>query len=181
MERKVFLLGRAKSGTRSIDKALNDLGYSTLNKHQGLDTDNLAQDIIKKMKNKGAFTATVKFDIEQIKEIEKTYPEAVFILTERPSDKWYSSWVGHHSRKATKENPRTEETAFKNKGAWVDKYYIEYNTLVKRHFQGREWKLLHIMYGAKNDNWGALCSFLKKPVPKGGFPHQNRSVDQKKK
>lgn len=172
---KVFLIGRAKTGTRSIDKALNILGYNTLNKHQDLDFDNIAEDVIKKMKSLSAFTATCNFTIEDIRAIERAYPDAVFILTERDIDAWYGSWIRHHSKAATEDDPRKRELDYKHKGYWVDNYYGDYNHDVLTHFKGREWKLFHIHFGRRNDNWGNLCAFLKKPLPKGGFPHENKS------
>jgi len=173
--KKVFLIGRMKTGTRSIDKALKIIGYKTYSKHEDLDSDNLAKDVIKKTKKIAAFTANANFTIGDIKALEEAYPDAVFILTEREPDKWYVSWVRHHMKAATKDDPREVEIDYQKKPQWVNFYYNEFNHKVLTHFKGREWKLLHVFYGKGKDSWGSLCSFLNRPVPKGGFPHENIS------
>ena len=168
--KKIFLIGRKRTGIQSIVKALQILNYnSTLILNQ-YNSDKTSA-IIKKMAKYEVCALMKDYTLDDLREIEAAYPEAVFILTEREPDAWYSSWIRYYSTQAN----NAAETSYKNKGHYVSKYYEEYNHKVKAHFKGREWRLLNFFYG-KNASWQTLCSYLKKPIPAQAFPHENRYV-----
>lgn len=175
--KKVIIIGRPRTGTASVTKALEILGYDVVEKFNR-ETENIAEDAIKALKTKDVLGTSLSYDVEDIKKIQEAYPDAVFILTERQEDRWYASWIRYHNSLATEENPRESETAFKNKNQWVGFYYNAYNTKVKQHFWGKV-NMLSFVFGTNTASWGALCSFLKKPVPVGGFPYENMSRNEK--
>ena len=167
-KRRVFLIGRPRSGTASLHRALDIMGYNTV---KGFDRKGKidVEKIIDATKNGLSFTHSLDYDIEAIKRIEAAYPNAVFILSEREQDKWYASFIRQNTKESTDSDPRKEELSHKNKGAWVNKYFKEYNEKVLSHFKGREWKLFHLIYGVKNSNWQDLCAFLKELCLEEGF------------
>jgi hypothetical protein len=172
--RKVFIIGRPRTATASMAKALEILGYDTVEEFDRNESGT-AEDVIEAAKDVSAFGFSLTYTLEDIRKIEAAYTDAVFILTEREADQWYSSFIRSNNEEATEEDPRTEELEYKNKGNWVNQYYKDYNEKVKAHFKGREWKLFNVYYGVKNDNWGNICSFLKKPIPNQPLPHVNMS------
>ena len=143
--RKVFIIGRPRTATASMMKALKILGLKTV-KEFDRDTKNIAEDVIDASKKVSAFGSSLTYTLEDIRKIEAEYTDAVFILTEREADVWYSSFIRNHSAESTESDPRTEELEYKNKGNWVNQYYKDYNEKVKAHFKGREWKLFNVVY-----------------------------------
>lgn len=167
--KKVFAIGRRRTGIKSITKALLMLGFKKteiLDKTKGKDVKSIISD----MKSKNFCTCIFDYTMEDIRAIEAAYPDSVFILTERDIDKWYSSFIRFYTGKPA----HSEKTEYKNKGQYTSQFYEGYNNLIKTHFQGREWKVLYFYYG-QTASWQSLCQFLKKPIPTGSFPHENLS------
>lgn len=163
MMEKVFVIGRRRTGLKSIAKALEILGYSKssiLVRTKSLEVSG----IIKSMQNRNFCVIPFDYSMNDIRAIELAYPTARFILTEREIDSWYSSFLRYYKNDKDK-------SAYKNKGQYTNQFYIKYNDDLKAHFKGREWKFLNFFYG-KNASWQTLCSFQKQSIPVGGFPHE---------
>jgi len=167
--KQIFLIGRKRTGIESIAKALKVLRYSAKSILSKTNSENI-QELISEMEGCEVCAVNWDYTLEDIRAIEKANTDAVFILTEREPDKWYSSWLRFYKGKEGCES----QLAYKNKGHYVSKYYEGYNHDIKCHFKGREWKFLNFYYGV-NASWQTLCSYLKKPVPSQNFPHENRS------
>jgi hypothetical protein len=161
---KIFLIGRKRTGIGSIVKCLQILGFdedSFLIEEEGD-----VQDIIINMKTKSICGVPYDYTMHDIRAIEKEYPSCRFIHTERNIDDWYSSFLRFYQGDENR-------SAYKNKGHYASEFYNKFNSDVTAHFKGKEWKILYIKYGY-NSNWSIICSFVKKPIPKNVFPHENR-------
>lgn len=167
--KKIFLIGRRRTGIATIIKALQILKYKK--SAMLLSTKSLyIDDVIAQMDKFDICAISKDYIMNDIRAIELAYPDSTFILTERHSDTWYSSFVRYfNSLKGF--HP---ETVHENKGHFVSSFYEKFNEDVKTHFKGREWKILEITLDGSH-SWQSLCSYLQKPVPSEQFPHENRS------
>jgi len=161
---KIFLIGRRRTGIGSIAKGLRTLGFNSNTmvltvKEEGI------EGVIKAMEKKKVCGVPFDYTMNDIRAIEAAYPSCRFILTERNTDEWYSSFLRFYSEDESRR-------AYKNKGHYVNDFYIKYNESIRSHFAGKEWKILYVKYGV-NSNWGSLCSFVSKPIPNKPFPHEN--------
>ena len=165
---KIFLVGRRRTGIKSIIKALEIVGFK---KGSILKTDSpKTEELIKNAEKYDVIAVVRDYQVNDIRAIEAAYPDSRFVLTKRPSDIWYASFVRYFSS-LTGNYPQTVHS---NKGHFVSKYYEEYNKEVGVYFYGRDWKLLTInMDGTQN--WQTFCSYFKASTPKVSFPHLNRS------
>jgi len=177
---KVFGIGLNKTGTTSLGKALEILGFE---KHQSCNLDltkewaanNLKAilSIAEKNNNFEDWPWPLVY-----KEIYKEFKDAKFILTKRSSaDKWYESLCKH--------SLETGPTEFRKliyghymphdfKEEHVN-FYNQHNKEVISFFnQNAPEKLLVISF-EEGKNWEKLCSFLKKDVPEVEFPLLNKS------
>ena len=166
---KVFLIGRRRTGIKSIVKALKTIGFE---ESKILETSKAKkiEGIIEEMDSKEICGLVFDYTLNDIRAIEAAYPDSKFVLSEREPDSWYSSWLRFHNGKKGHET----KVAYSSKSHIVSTFYIKYNQDVKIHFQGREWKLLQFFYG-KNASWQTICSYFKGEVPSEPFPHENRA------
>jgi hypothetical protein len=161
---KIFIIGRRRTGVGSIVKSFKVLKY----KASEIFVDEKASkidDIIKSMKDKAICGVPFDYTMNDIRAIEAAYPSARFILTERSVDEWYSSFLRFY-------NGDEARSAYKNKGHYVNDFYVKFNEDVRSYFMGKEWKILYIKFGV-NASWASVCSFVKKPTPNKPFPHEN--------
>lgn len=176
MKTKVFCIGFHKTGTSSLHRALNILGYRVTGPN-GVRDKNIARNVLPM-----AHELVAQFDAFQdnpwpvlFKEMDEAYPGSKFILTERDPQAWIASQVRHFGRKKRPMRqwiygagcPKGNEDIYV---ARFQKHYRE----VKAHFAGRPNDLL-IMDLPGGDGWERLCPFLGEPIPEQLFPHANRA------
>lgn len=167
--KKVFLIGRRRTGIATIRKAIQMIGF----KKSQILLESKSKDIeslIKEMQDYDFCAMAIDYTMNDIRAIEAAYPDCQFILTKRSPIIWYASFVRYYNS-LKGDHP---QTVHKNQGHYVSKYYEEYNEQVRSHFAGRAWKLLTFSFDGKH-GWSQLCSFFKKPVPNKPFPHTNRA------
>ncbi len=176
---KVFGIGLEKTGTSTLGKALEILGFD---KHKGFDLD-----LLKRLKSG---------DVESLMDIAENYnsfenypwsfvyeqafhrfPDSKFILTVRTTPfRWFNSMSHHARRKGPKEERQLvyghsmpnlfeeEDIAFyKNHLKQIRDFFSEHDSS----------RLLEVCW-AHEDGWEELCTFLDKPIPELEFPHLNR-------
>lgn len=166
---KVFLIGRRRTGTATIIKALKMVDVeesSILTGEWKLGID----DLLEKAKDYDVIAVTRDYDLNEIRAIEARYPDCRFVLTTRQSDQWYASFVRYYG-KQKRPNPQVIHT---NKGHYVSVFYEKYNKDVETHFSGRDWKLLRFKLDGTH-SWQVFCSYFKKGIPSEKFPHENIS------
>jgi hypothetical protein len=168
--KKIFLIGRRRTGIKTTVKALNILGYKKSRILSDSDEELDIASIISKMKKYDVCGLVKDYTLNDIRAIEEAYPDSTFILNKRESAIWYASFVRYFD--SLKGNhPQSIHT---NKGHYITAFYEKYNTDINVHFNGRDWKIFTLNLDGSH-NWQGICSYLKKAIPPVSFPHENRS------
>jgi len=170
-ESKVFGIGRGKTGTSTLGKALKILGYKVIGYsadlfHQYQETKNITNAMIIS-ENFNGFRDRPWTDISA--EIWSTkYPNAKFIITDRNDKEWISSYqkyFGHLN--------------MTQKNKLLKRKHLHYSQ-IRNFFRNKPHKALFIntSNGALEYNWKSICKFLNKPIPKEKFPFANVGTDR---
>ncbi|WP_298420959.1 sulfotransferase family protein [uncultured Kordia sp.] len=186
---KIFVIGFHKTGTSSLGKALQMLGYRVCGAFPSIDhTD------IEFLNNKKEVLNTIEsifdtYDAFQdtpwfwfYKELHERYPNAKFILSSRNPQKWMRSVSNHFGGNP---NWKFHSWIYNGNGDPIgnEDLYIEtfkmHNAEVKAFFEGNP-NFLE-MNLADGDNWNKLCSFLNRRKPLYTFPHVSSVGDQTNK
>lgn len=178
-EGKIFCTGFQRTGTTSLNEALNLLGIPS--KHTPYE---LYQDINHKVINK--YRAFTDNPIPLIyKELDNKFTGSKFIHTLRDVDEWLKSveWLFTDCKRIARwnENPLNDRmhksiygvTDFEEK--IFRETYIKHNHQVLKYFANRPEDLLVINI-TKGDGWEKLCPFLNKEIPAQGFPYKNKNT-----
>jgi len=172
---KVFVIGFQKTGTTSMGKALELLGYSVCGT---IATHESSLDSIRKK----ADLKLPLFDAFQdnpwcllYKELDSRFPDSKFILTVRPTDKWITSMVNHFGYKQNSiENLIYGATSpMGNEDLYIE-IYERHNKEVLDYFKNRPEDLLVLQTGI-DFSWSKICPFLNKNIPDEDFPRLNVS------
>ena len=175
---KVFCVGFHKTGTKSLARALQILGYRVTGPDGARDPRiaeralPMALDIASRFDAFNDNPWSVLF-----REMDGAFPGSRFILTQRSPDSWIASVVRHFGDERT---PMREWIYGPGRGAprgnehaYLDRYR-RHNADVIAYFSGRECLLtMDIIAG---DGWETLCDFLEPPVPDQPFPHVKPGV-----
>lgn len=180
-KRKVFCIGFHKTGTTTMKRALEILGYRVTGPNDTRDPDIGAKldGLVERLAQ--------KYDAFQdnpwplvYRKMDALYPGARFILTVRDEDKWFASNLKHFG---TDPSPMRELIYGPGNGfpegheALYKERMRQHNREVAEYFAVRPDDLLTIEL-AKDARWEPLCGFLGAPVPEAPFPHAN-SVRQR--
>jgi Sulfotransferase domain len=165
---KVFGIGLSKTGTTTLNEALQILGYSALHYPVGL----------RGVEQHDAATDTPIAD--RFEMLDRTYPGSKFVYTVRQRDDWLRSCKTHWARSV---DPREEVKELSERlygtaqfdAELFEEAYGRHEKRVLDYFSKRMDDLLVINLCSGNDEWAALCSFLGKKVPDCPFPHGNRT------
>jgi hypothetical protein len=182
MDPKVFGIGFHKTGTTSLRRALEMLGYRVTGPNgvhrKGMDTAMamaMARDLLPKF---DAFQDNPWANL--FREMDTQAPGSRFVLTVRPEQDWLRSVVGHFGPRST---PMREwiygpglGSPIGNESLYMARYR-RHNREVLEHFGRRSDDLL-MMDITSGDGWDELCSFLGRPVPDRPFPHSNAASDR---
>lgn len=172
MDMKVFGIGLGRTGTTSLAKALDILGYSCVH----YPYDDAAIDA-----HDAAVDETVAC---QFKRLDEKYRDGLqrskFVYTCRPISPWIASYARCWAKvpEDAEYHPVIVRTYKKLYGqetfdreAW-EKGYARHALLVLMHFDSSRLLKMDITNG---DGWKKLCPFLGKPVPDEPFPCLNAS------
>lgn len=181
-EPKVFGAGLAKTGTTTLGKCFQILGYQ----HADFDLGALQammqgdiKSVLDRSKQFNAFEDCPWFLLYQT--FAESYQDAKFILTIRESEnRWLQSALQHDARENSDPvSARVKEffiAHYCNLGVdFTDPtmVYQFHNQRVKEYFASCPERLLIVCWEA-GDGWEKLCTFLGKPIPVGiPFPHEN--------
>jgi MoaA/NifB/PqqE/SkfB family radical SAM enzyme len=173
--KKVFGIGMGRTGTKSLNSALNILGIKSLH-----DPNKVPELLNYEKKNNLKILSTLKefqgftdHPFNKIyKEVDKVYPNSKFILTVRNLESWLISKKNHIIMH--KHDPRHGRNLRKIKiDSWTERMK-KHITEVKEYFKNRPDDLL-IIDVCKGQGWEKLCPFLDLPIPNQPFPHENPS------
>lgn len=178
---KVFVIGFHKTGTTSLAKALLVLGYrvcgfvsppSDIKSSTHTKKEVFESTYKPLLDGYDAFEDTMWFIF--FKELAEMYPDAKFILTIRPEEKWYASMVKHfggYERELFQWIYDGKGDPVGNKDLYIQKYREHINE-VRQYFSIQKHDLLE-MHMPEDFSWEVLCDFLECSKPFGSFPHAN--------
>lgn len=164
---KILCIGLPKTGTTSLSRALEILGYSSIHyptKINQIDDYDSASDSL----------VAVNF-----KELDKRYPGSRFILTTRDEQEWLDSLKKHMRRlNVPKKGTPSYQLRVDSIGAATyneaahKRARQNHLKAVKKYFKDRPEDLLTLDI-SQHVGWSSLCQFLQKPIPDQPFPMAN--------
>jgi hypothetical protein len=178
--RLVLGIGLNKTGTTSLHRALEILGYRGLH-WGGPKTRALVR---RAMEEGNPMLSYLAPEIETITDLEEVtynfdlaaeqYPQARFILTIRDLDDWVDSRRRHVQRNREAKAAGTYHGPFLDidEPAWRADYQA-HEKRVREHFSERSDRLLVFDVSA-GEGWTPLCDFLGHEQPDAEFPWANR-------
>lgn len=199
---KVFCLGFSKTGTTSMQTAIEALGYKVCKGHWqnghtfyllALSVNKDYDELLRMTNYWDAFADGPWGGTDLYLKLLEKYPNAKYILTERDPEKWYTSFEKLITMFDL--NLNTALSTYHQNGLWGSAYffetvfgiktlagnkqkimntYLDYNKQVKEYFHLKDKELL-ILDLEKGDNWDILCPFLNCVTPNIDFPHVNKS------
>ena len=201
---KIFGLGFSKTGTTSLEIALQKLGYNVCRGHWknshtfyllALYIHRDYDEIFRIVNYWDAFADGPWGGTDLYVELYKRLPRSKFILTIRDTEDWYRSFEklitmfdldpetaldsyhanGMYGSAYFFEHIFKIEALAGNREKIID-HYTRYNEQVKAFFEERGADFM-VFDLAAGDEWEKLCGFLDRKIPDEAFPHANRSVD----
>ena len=172
---KVFGIGFHKTGTSTLGKALEHLGYSVAGPQTSYAKHLLAGD------KRPLFDLVPTYDAFQdnpwpilYRELDEMNPGSKFILTYRAESKLIKSVVNHFGKKHTDMRQWIYGVGHPigNEQTYLDRYQGHCQE-VRDYFKDRPGDLLEICW-ENRDSWEELCGFLGKKVPNVPIPHAKK-------
>ncbi len=175
---KIFGIGFHKTGTTTLQVALNMLGFTSCDIRHDLLASIKAGDFQPVRQVVAQYDAFVDNPWPIIyRQLDELYPNSKFILTWRDSQKWYQSCVKHFN---SKKNPMREWIYGAGCPLGHEETYIsvyeKHNREVLDYFRNRPNDLL-VLNWENGSRWKALCDFLEVPVPPLGIPYLKNICD----
>ncbi len=176
---KIFGIGLSKTGTTSLARALEILGYRTrdcmgVTRYQKGDLGSIDLEEIERY---DAFTDTPVPSF--YRELDQRYPGSRFILTVREEEPWLAScrkqFTPRHAEKHNDATRRLFEDLYGTDVFDEARFRAGYRRFVDgvlEYFSDRPDDLLVIDVTA-GEGWEKLCAFLGKPEPDLPFPRAN--------
>jgi hypothetical protein len=167
--KKIFGIGLSRTGTSSLNEALNILGIPSHHYPPVPRLDEYAN------KYRGLTDTPVA---AYFKSLDRTYPGSLFIITVRDRESWTTSAARHFTR-PWRGKPWQRELRHQLFGSsdwdiqkWPDALQ-RHRDMVYEYFdnRGADFLELNIVAG---DGWGKLCNFLCTPTLSIPFPHTNQ-------
>lgn len=176
---KIFGIGFHKTGTSSLGRALELLGYRVTGPN-GVRNPNIAQEVYQM-----AFELAEEFDAFQdnpwpilYRELDQRYRGSKFILTIRSPEHWIQSVVRHFG---SGDTPMREWIYGVGHPLGNEEIYLErfkrHNREVLTYFRDRPGNLL-VMNLEGGHGWTELCGFLDRKVPLTDFPFVNSAEER---
>lgn len=172
---KVFGIGFHRSGTTSLQTALEELGYSVIgmreaewNAYATGDYETIGQSV-------RTFDAFRDMPWPLLyKWLYANIPDARFILTYRDPEAWAKSCRDTYKNRPHPMFPVIYGVeTFAGSEAVCQRVYLEHIENVRAFFKNKDDIFLEIDL-TREPGWGPLCGFLGEPVPQRTFPHANR-------
>lgn len=177
MKKKVFCIGFQKTGTTSLGKALETLGYNVCGPVGVTNPDIEEKALIWALERIKYYDAFQDNPWPLLyKELDFLYPGSKFILTTRSPRSWIKSmykYFGSYESAAEVWIYGGVGTPIKNRHGFV-KRFKKHNADVRDYFKDRPDDFLELNF-AKGHGWDELCSFLEIEKPMIPFPTSNKS------
>jgi hypothetical protein len=168
---KVFGIGLSRTGTTSLNKALNTLGLRSF--HWRFPPENR---------------------ILRFETLSRMFPNAKFIYTTRPIDTWVPAVIKHYGAAAPADLKRRlkkiaaaerpapsllnhaplyhaiHHALYTEHGSWSDAY-MAHDRTVRAYFADSA-RFLEFGLFSHNHGWNELCAFLNRKTPDVPYPHE---------
>jgi hypothetical protein len=183
-KRRVFGVGLPRTGTTTLGKCLEILGYRLA------EFDFAALEAYAAGNLQHVFATSDQFEAFEdypwfllYEEFEARYPDSLYILTTRKdSATWLKSTLGHEKRLEHDLRvpfiKRFTLSFYDAQGVdckRLENIYDFHNRSVREFFSAKQDRLLTVCW-EDGDGWCELCAFLDLPVPQNRpFPHENAS------
>lgn len=172
---KVFGIGFHKTGTKSLHRALESLGYRTASAFGVHDPDIARNALVRAVEIAKDFDAFEDNPWPVLyRELDRAFPGSKFILTVSPTADWIERVVRHLGPHETPMRTWIygAGSPVGNEALYAARY-DEHNEEVEAYFADRPGDLL-VFRLTEAPDWRPLCSFLGLPPPEGvAFPHAN--------
>ncbi|HPF12304.1 MAG TPA: sulfotransferase [Flavobacteriaceae bacterium] len=186
-KQKVFVIGFHKTGTSSMGKALQIVGFRVCGSlKEGYDyskqqipfLDYLMVKAKRLLLEYDAFQDTPWFLL--YKHLYEQYPSARFILTIRDEISWIQSIQNHFGKDHFPYHLYIygDVDSFRNQRKFIE-VYRNHNQEVIEFFKDKKEQLLVFDLSEEDNQWDVLCNFLDISKPIYKFPHANKSGDRK--
>ncbi|MCC5924103.1 MAG: hypothetical protein JJT77_09970 [Crocinitomicaceae bacterium] len=209
-KQKIFCVGRNKTGTTSLAKAFEELGFIVGNQRKA--------ELLGKEFRKGNYDTLIKYCLTAevfqdfpfsypptYRIMDKAFPNSKFILTIRDSDEqWFNSLLNFHSKifgngkEPTVEDLKNADYVEKD-WVWENKKYL-YNMnedsfkydkqKLTKHYNDYNAEVISYFKESKNDllilnlsepnSYKKLCEFINVKSTRTDFPWENKTADIKK-
>lgn len=185
MPTRIFGIGMHKTGTTSLHKAFQILGYDSWH----WSSAHAAKAIWREMNTHGRsptlerYHALCDLPIPMLyQQLDKAYPGSKFILTVRPEPEWLASVKAHFDPTLNKWQPGWDQDPFTHRvhnllygrkdfdADTMLNVYRRHNAEVANYFIGRPDDLLVV---DPYDGWSRMCDFLGGAVPIVSYPREN--------
>lgn len=181
MKQKVFVIGFQKTGTTSLEHALQYMGYRVYGGDKNLmkfDSSNELKNYILKTLESWDVVQDMPWPLFY-KELYELYPDAKFILTIRNTDKWIESVVKYFAGIRVPLHRKIYNVPCAE--GHEDVYraiYDRHNQEVEKFFKDKSNFI--VMEQGRNFDYETLCGFLSiKEVPSSPFPHARNNKKRK--
>ena len=172
---KVFGVGIAKSGTKTLGRCFRELGYRNCS---------IRDDLVPAAVGDPAtvIAATGEFDSFEdfpwfwfYERLAAHYPDARFVLTRRRDDDTWRRSFHNHMRTIPAERIELGRQLAEGflPGVPIDDLHRVHNERVRAFFAEKPGRLLEVCW-EETPSWDPLCAFLGQSVPDVPVPHENR-------
>lgn len=185
MKQKVFCIGMFKTGTTTMGKALQILGYETLHGPWWPQDIMLKDSWFENPREWDKYDEVLKSQAEQyeafqdypwmycFEKCDHWFPNSKFILTARDPDKVAASDIKMWNSKKIWKRNKIPRKKIPSKDEFINRYNRHYESVI-RYFEGKNNLLIvNISEGA---GWSEICKFLDVPIPDTAFPHENKET-----
>lgn len=179
---KIFGIGLARTGTTSLSKALEILGYKSVHvecnvmevsNDDGYDRFSIINNVLED--NEAIIGTPLSPCFEML---ANKYPDALFIITLRESEGWLKSCSLFFTEKLLMDENHKALHRWLYNSILYDKEkfmkgYINYVCKVLKFFDSKRNRLL--LYSlCSRSSWKPLCDFLGKEIPDIPLPHESK-------
>ncbi|WP_227271828.1 sulfotransferase family protein [Roseobacter weihaiensis] len=180
----VFGIGLSKTGTTSLNEALNILGFRAEHLPPATRVAPAGKIVLDWPWWLSKCDAATDLSVAAVfEELRALFPRARFIYTPRDLDKWLDSCRRHFThdlaaRRVAQKNFHLMELSQAFYGSFLydealyRAAYLRHDTAVRAAFAGDPAFLEYNL--TENPDWVPLCDFLERPVPQAPFPNANK-------
>jgi hypothetical protein len=165
---KILGVGLNKTGTTSVTKALDILGYKCLHNHE-LITAKYRNNELPGLIDKYDFLCDGFCYTHMLQFLSENYPDAVFLCTQRPMEDWIISRTIHdlHARVCWPIVGRNRHIDTK----MYEEIFYQHQQDIQTYLIDKGRNVFDLI--VPQLNWKVLCDIFDKPIPKQKFPHGN--------